>query len=276
MRTYLVRPDGFIVVSVLFVGAFGLGYWALPRVSGHSIPSAMAEANVGESEAQGVDTWALHQRSATASARKALLNGEEVGEVLVEGRVSLRIRTVAAGKSPYQRAEVMAYRLNTIVNDGGNPADIRAGRMEGYAAVMWGDQILLTVDGEQARLTGLTPYGLAQAWAADLRAAYGVEDVTEAKGPASEAKGVAWRPAEPYDDRYVPIVSLGRGTRVGAARINGPRSQLQKVSAVAQLEAKYSKFVEIEAYVPVSTEDLKHDLGRVQGVGVTGVGDFRF
>jgi len=84
-----------------------------------------------------------------------------------------------------------------------------------------------------------------------------------------------WQPEEPYKDKIVPIVSFGEGARLGIARVNGPQSAVDQVQAVAQLETSYKDYVDIEIYVPISTKVPGRILDRVQGVGVTGVGDLR-
>ena len=84
-----------------------------------------------------------------------------------------------------------------------------------------------------------------------------------------------WQPEEPYKDKIVPIVSFGEGARLGIARVNGPQSAVDQVQAVAQLETSYKDYVDIEIYVPISTKVPGRTLDRVQGVGVTGVGDLR-
>ena len=84
-----------------------------------------------------------------------------------------------------------------------------------------------------------------------------------------------WQPSEPYRDKVVGVVSVGEGTRVGIARVNGPASVVEQVQAVAQLETSYKDYLDVEIYVPISTRVPGHSLSRVQGVGVTGVGDLR-
>ena len=84
-----------------------------------------------------------------------------------------------------------------------------------------------------------------------------------------------WQPEEPYKDKIVAIVSFGEGARLGIARVNGPQSAVDQVQAVAQLETSYKDYVDIEIYVPISTKVPGQTLSRVQGVGITGVGDLR-
>jgi len=97
------------------------------------------------------------------------------------------------------------------------------------------------------------------------------EEETEEPTVASEE----WQPEESYKDKIVPIVSFGEGAHLGIARVNGPQSAVDQVQAVAQLDTSYKDYVDIEIYVPISTKVPGQTLSRVQGVGVTGVGDLR-
>ncbi len=91
----------------------------------------------------------------------------------------------------------------------------------------------------------------------------------------AEEQSEEWQPSEPYKDKIVPIISIGEGKRIGVARINGPSSKVAQVQAVAQLETSYKDMLDIEIYVPISTKVPGRTLSRIQGVGVTGVGDLR-
>jgi hypothetical protein len=84
-----------------------------------------------------------------------------------------------------------------------------------------------------------------------------------------------WQPPEQYDQKYVPIISLLQGTRIGVARVNGPHSRVTLTQAVAQFSIVFGDYVDIDIYVPVSTRETGLPVSRVQGVGVTGVGDLR-
>lgn len=87
--------------------------------------------------------------------------------------------------------------------------------------------------------------------------------------------GPRWRPSERYEDKYVPIISLADGTRLGVARVNGPRSRVAFTDAVIRFSIKFMDVMDIDVYVPVSTRRPSERLIRVQGVGVTGLGDIK-
>jgi len=80
--------------------------------------------------------------------------------------------------------------------------------------------------------------------------------------------------AEQYGDKWVPILSVPDGIRIGGARVNGPKHDLSRVQAVAQIETPWENTLEIDIYVPISTKGPSDFLNRVQGVGVTALADF--
>lgn len=82
-----------------------------------------------------------------------------------------------------------------------------------------------------------------------------------------------WHPAERYEDKDVPIISLLDGTKLGVARVNGPRSRVIITQAVAQFSIGFMNFFDIDIYIPISAREPGRRLSRVPGVGVTGLGD---
>jgi hypothetical protein len=76
--------------------------------------------------------------------------------------------------------------------------------------------------------------------------------------------------------KVVPILSIGQGGYVGAAQVVGPADEVEKVKAVAQLEANMSgKTFRIKILVPVESKDIVKNLKRVNGVGVSALIDVR-
>lgn len=72
--------------------------------------------------------------------------------------------------------------------------------------------------------------------------------------------------------KWVPIFSLDNvGVSIGAAQVAGPKAQVAKVKAVAQLGLTFKSLARIYAYVPVASISAKLD--RVQGVSVWAIGD---
>jgi len=92
----------------------------------------------------------------------------------------------------------------------------------------------------------------------------------EAPGQASASADVNW---ERQDDKIVPIFSIGTtGVSIGTARVSGPKTEVAKVKAVAQVEAEFRNVLRAHIYVPVATISTKLD--RVQGVSVSALIDY--
>lgn len=76
--------------------------------------------------------------------------------------------------------------------------------------------------------------------------------------------------------KVVPIVSIGSGTRIGAAQVAGPKgSSIESTKAVAQIEATFMGRLRVEILVPIDSENPIQRFRRVQGVGVSAVIDFK-
>ena len=78
--------------------------------------------------------------------------------------------------------------------------------------------------------------------------------------------------------KVVPIISGGINSRkaIGAAQVMGPKSQVDKVKAVAQLDQDlFGKEVKIRAMIPIESKDIVKDIRRVEGVGISGIVDLK-
>lgn len=76
--------------------------------------------------------------------------------------------------------------------------------------------------------------------------------------------------------KVVPIVSLGSGTRIGAAQVAGPRQDgVAKVKAVAAIETTFRDRFRVKILIPVDSVNPLQRFVRVQGVGVSAVIDFK-
>jgi hypothetical protein len=193
-------------------------------------------------------------------------DGREVGDLRIDGDVVLRLRADSADYSAYERAVVVAERLNLNLVPR-RKMTIAAGLREGANVVLVNGTTLVTPLRDDLP-RGMSTREAAQMWAERLSSALDIE-----LGEREEA--VPFRPAEPYEDRIVPIISFLSGTRIGGARVNGPRTAVKQVQAVVQLEARLLSAFQAEIYVPVSTTRPGKTLDRVQGVAVTAVGDLR-
>ncbi|MDX2065956.1 MAG: hypothetical protein SFX74_09465 [Fimbriimonadaceae bacterium] len=77
--------------------------------------------------------------------------------------------------------------------------------------------------------------------------------------------------------KVVPIISAGVNSRkaIGAAQVMGPKSRVEKVGAVAQLDQDlFGREIKIRAMIPIEGNDVTK-LRRVEGVGVSGIIDLR-
>lgn len=90
-------------------------------------------------------------------------------------------------------------------------------------------------------------------------------------------KGVAVR----AQTKVVPILSISiglgnpSGAYIGAAQVSGPVAAVNKVEAVALLEADFQTAFRIKAYVPVDNLQPWKAFRRVPGVGVSAIVDIR-
>ncbi len=74
--------------------------------------------------------------------------------------------------------------------------------------------------------------------------------------------------------KVVPIISAGQGGYLGAVQVAGPRWDVQRVKAVAQVEGKMNRF-RVKALIPVDTLNPTSSPSRVRNVGVTALVDVR-
>lgn len=202
-----------------------------------------------------------------------MVEGVEAGALMMNDQEVLRITTPAPGLTPYQRAEIVADRLKQAIGEGALPQDVQASSLYGMAVVKVGETLLITVDEQAATNAGKTSQALAGEWAGTLSGAIGTHYAQASKPILATA--TEWKPAEPYDDKWVPIISLLEGIKLGLARVNGPRSAVRTVQAVAQLETHWKDYVEIDVYVPISTKVPGEKLAVVKACAVTGLGDIK-
>jgi hypothetical protein len=198
--------------------------------------------------------------------RKSMDGDNEVGELLVGEQVTIQFRGHTEKLTPYERAVVVAERLKAQIKPRDKMA-VSTGLIDGEHVVLVNKAAVATAvpgDGPE----GMTEREVAQTWAEALAGVLGVELV-----PPEEAR--PWQPDEPYADKIVPIISLGKGRQIGAARVNGPETAVGRTQAVVQIETRMLNWFEVQVYVPISTKVPGAKLARVQGVAVTAVGDFR-
>jgi hypothetical protein len=209
--------------------------------------------------------------AAEATARTRSSGDSAEGEVVVNGVVVMRIRTAAGGYSAARRAEQVAARLNKAFGQGLTWNDFRVGEQNGEMAVVTtrGD-LIATADRFHAQANGTTPTLLARAWDTNLVQALGGQAAPPPPAQTAASPAVDW---ERQDDKIVPIFSIGTpGVSIGAARVSGPKAEVGRVKAVAQIEAEWKNVLRARIYVPVASISAKLD--RVQGVSVSALIDY--
>ena len=78
--------------------------------------------------------------------------------------------------------------------------------------------------------------------------------------------------------KVVPIISAGINSRkaIGAAQVMGPKSLVDKVQAVAQLDQDlFGREIKIRAMIPVESQDVVKNIRKVDGVGISGIIDLK-
>lgn len=236
-----------------------IGVLAVAALAGWLVGGLVPQART--SPALADDAW-----PPKISAERVLDGEIEVGELLIDDQPVLRLYAATRELTAYERAVVVAERLKLHIA----PRDemtIAAGLRNGSNAVLVNDAVLVTPLPEDLPEDMSLREG-AEMWADWLAEALALE-------PALREVAEPWQPTEPYDDKIVPIVSLGSGQRIGGARVNGPESAVRQVQAVVQIEARMLRYFQVQVYVPISTKVPGRTLDRVQGVAVTAVGDLR-
>ncbi len=205
--------------------------------------------------------FAQEERSPEIASRAAVINGKQVGEVLIDGQVVFRIRTAAGGNSPAKRAEIVAERLKNLAAKPIKPEDITTGRLNGQDVVLANSEVIITADQPHAKINQTTPFLLAHQWESNLKSALFTEEAVESQVGISQ--------------KVVPIISVGSGTRVGGALVTGTRNYLDNVTAVAQVEGTFANAIRVKILVPVSSENVFQNISRVPQTSITGLVDIK-
>jgi len=77
-----------------------------------------------------------------------------------------------------------------------------------------------------------------------------------------------------YTTKVVPIVSVGTNGYIGAAQVTSPASEVERVEAVAQLEASFNNVARVKGLVPIDSKNPVN-ASRIQGVGVSAIIDLK-
>ncbi len=76
--------------------------------------------------------------------------------------------------------------------------------------------------------------------------------------------------------KVVPVLSAGSRGAIGIVQVAGPRYQVDKVKAVAQLQTQVRALSTLQAriLIPIDADNLR-DIRRVPGVGVSAIVDIK-
>ena len=76
--------------------------------------------------------------------------------------------------------------------------------------------------------------------------------------------------------KVVPVLSAGSRGAIGIVQVAGPRDQVDKVRAVAQLQTQVKALSTLQAriLIPIDADNLKN-INRVSGVGVSAIVDIK-
>lgn len=175
-----LRWTGFLLLAVLVLVT-------LPG-SGRAVLAGSGQA-VAAGESRPVLTRLL-PAGFQAGWQARATGGREIGEVRMtlpgeEDNVLFRIREAAGGLSPVRRAEIVAGRLQALLDRGLTAGEITVKRQQGEWVVAARGQVLATADARTARLNNSHPQALAFQWAQNLIAA-----LTQADRPTRSGRTV--------------------------------------------------------------------------------------
>ena len=109
----------------------------------------------------------------------------------------------------------------------------------------------------------------------------GIREVVKRFGPDINKalnKMVKRDPKSALMTKVVPVISGGISSRqaVGLVQVCGPKSQVDKVKAVAQLDQDmFGKEIKIRAMIPIDQDTIANDIKPVDEVGITGIVDLK-
>ncbi|HHX39594.1 MAG TPA: hypothetical protein GX715_06480 [Armatimonadetes bacterium] len=229
--------------AALPLGVIGLALLAIAVLPGQTRRATAQE-----------DWFSPEPEEIRVTARAQSIAGQPTGEVLLGETVVTRIRSAAGGKTAPERAEIAAARLSGALSTGNpTPEEFRVAQMNDQYVVAVRDELIVTADTYHAKVNGTTPVQLATQWRDNLAQAYRRE---------------LDRPI----GKICPIVSVGKGTRLGLAHITGPRAQVHKAAFVGQLETTFQKNIRIRIFVPIKAQD---GVDRVPQVNVNAYADLK-
>ncbi len=135
----------------------------------------------------------------------------------------------------------------------------------------------LMVGGVAARVQGQDIFGIIKTLGIGYAVRAFAPQINNFINDLLQNKGAAVR----EQTKVVPILSISigisnpSGAYIGAAQVSGPKDAVEKVQAVALLEADFQTAFRIKAYVPVDSLEPWKAIRRVPGTGVSAIIDIR-
>ncbi len=136
---------------------------------------------------------------------------------------------------------------------------------------------MLLVGGVAARVQGQDVFGIIKTLGIGYAVRAFAPQINNFINDLLQNKGAAVR----EQTKVVPILSISigisnpSGAYIGAAQVSGPKDAVDKVQAVALLEADFQTAFRIKAYVPVDSLEPWKAIRRVPGTGVSAIIDIR-
>ncbi|NCO37396.1 MAG: hypothetical protein COZ06_08125 [Armatimonadetes bacterium CG_4_10_14_3_um_filter_66_18] len=91
-------------------------------------------------------------------------------------------------------------------------------------------------------------------------------EINKALNKLMSQKGVSTDAAT----KVVPVLEVGNDTAIGAVQVVGPKSQVDKVRAVAEVELSLGNRIRARALMPIATKSADTETVRgISGVGVS-------
>lgn len=135
----------------------------------------------------------------------------------------------------------------------------------------------LLVGGVAARVQGQDIFGIIKTLGIGYAVRAFAPQINNFINDLLQNKGAAVR----EQTKVVPILSLSigisnpSGAYIGAAQVSGPKDSVEKVQAVALVEADFQTAFRIKAYIPVDNLEPWKGIRRVPGTGVSAIIDIR-
>lgn len=101
----------------------------------------------------------------------------EVGSILIGGKKVIAYRSDAAGYNPFERAEIVAKKIENLLANGADVRNLRPAVQNGHYIGSINGDVLFTVDSQTAQRSGLGMQNLTVSWVNNIRNALGVPDV---------------------------------------------------------------------------------------------------